>query len=151
MRKLVKQMAVSVLSCIVLVAAVGTGVALADDQSQLLDVGKQVSSIQDKLNQLIAHGQTARQGKLSAAADCGTVPTSQVFQQWGDDADYSLAPQGDFSVTTGWTLNKQASVVSGADPFSGATQSLQLAGGADAATPAMCVDVNNPTDRKSVV
>jgi hypothetical protein len=147
MRKSVKRLAASMLTCGVLVAAVGAGVALADDGSQLLDVGKQVSSIENKMNDLIAHGQSARQGKLSAAADCGTSPTSQVFVQWGDDADYSLAPQGDFSVTTGWTLNKQASVVSGADPFSGAGQSLQLANGADAATPAMCVNVDNPTIR----
>jgi hypothetical protein len=148
MRRLVKRLTVSMVTCLVLAGAVGTAVAFADDdQSQLVDVSKQVSSIQDKMNQLIAHGQAARQGKLSATADCGSTPSSQVFLQWGDGANYALAPQGDFSATTGWTLNKQASVVSGADPFSGASQSLRLANGADAATPAMCVDVNNPTIR----
>jgi hypothetical protein len=99
------------------------------------------------MNQLIAHGQAVRQGKLSATADCGSVPSSQVFLQWGDPNNYSLVPQGDFSITTGWTLNKQATVVGGADPFSGAGQSLQLGNGADAATPAMCVNVSNPTIR----
>ena len=147
MRRLVKRMTASVLTCIVLVAALGTGVALGDDQSELLDVGKQVGSIQSKMNQLIAHGQSAKQGTLSAAADCGFASSSQVFAQFGDGANYTLAPQGDFSVTTGWTLNKQASVVGGADPFSGASHSLQLGKGADAATPAMCVDATNPTIR----
>jgi hypothetical protein len=147
MRRLVKRMTASVLTCIVLVAALGTGVALGDDQSELLDVTKQVGSIQAKMNQLIAHGQSAKQGTLSAAADCGFASSSQVFAQFGDSANYTLAPQGDFSVTTGWTLNKQASVVDGADPFSGASHSLQLGKGADAATPAMCVDATNPTIR----
>ena len=46
-----------------------------------------------------------------------------------------LAPR-DLSETDGWTLNKHASVAYTADPFSGAGQSLQLAKGAEAATPA---------------
>jgi hypothetical protein len=58
-----------------------------------------------------------------------------------------LAPQGDLSATDGWTLNKQATVVPSADPFSGAQQSLQFAKGAEAATPAMCVNLDNPTIR----
>jgi hypothetical protein len=153
MRIYVKRLTVSVMATIAFVAAVGTGVSLADDGTtpsdpgQLLDVSKQVSGIQNQMNQLIAHGQAVRQGKLSATADCGSVPSSQVFLQWGDPNNYSLVPQGDFSITTGWTLNKQATVVGGADPFSGAGQSLQLGNGADAATPAMCVNVSNPTIR----
>jgi hypothetical protein len=70
-----------------------------------------------------------------------------VFAPWGDGASYALAPQGDLSATDGWTLSKQTSVVAGADPFSGATRSLQLAKGAEAATPAMCVNLDNPTIR----
>ena len=60
---------------------------------------------------------------------------------------YALAPQGDLAVSDGWTLNKQTTVSSGGDPFSGAGQSLLFAKGAEAATPAMCVNLDNPTIR----
>ena len=52
-----------------------------------------------------------------------------------------------FAETDGWTLNKHASVARWADPFSGAAQSLQFAKGAEAATPAMCVNLDHPTIR----
>jgi hypothetical protein len=70
-----------------------------------------------------------------------------VFLPWADDAEYQLAPQGDFSSTSGWTLNKQASVVDGGDPFTGADQSLAFENSGQAATPAMCVDLSRPTIR----
>ena len=65
----------------------------------------------------------------------------------GRQREYALAPQGDFAPSDGWTLNKQATVVDGADPFSGAQHSLQLEKDAEAATPAMCVNLDNPTIR----
>jgi hypothetical protein len=37
--------------------------------------------------------------------------------------------------------------VSGADPYTGAQQSLQLTAGGQAASPAMCINVNDPTIR----
>jgi hypothetical protein len=117
------------------------------DDAQLLDVSKQVSGIEKKMNDLLAHGQWARAGKLLAGADCGYGDPSPFFASWGDGAMYVLAPQGDLSVTDAWTLNKQATVASSADPFSGAGQSLQFAKGAEAATPAMCVNLDNPTIR----
>jgi|SRR5438034_219313 len=130
----------------------GAATALADDttppeQAQLIDVSKQVGDIQTKLSQLISRGQTARAGKLLSSADCGYLDPSQVFLSWGDDASYSLAPQGDFSATDKWTLGKQATVVDIADPFSGAQQSLQFGHDGQAATPAMCVNLDNPTFR----
>jgi hypothetical protein len=138
--------------CIVALAAFGTTSAFADDSiaaddGQLLDVSKQVANIQEKLDQLIAQGEWARPGKLLAGADCGYPEPSQIFLPWGDDASYALAPQGDLSAIGGWSLNKQARVASVADPFSGAFQSLQLGKGAEAATPAMCVNADNPTIR----
>lgn len=134
------------------VVGIGATAALAedtppDDQTQLLDVSKQVNGIQNKLNQLLAHGQQARTGKLFSDADCGYAAPSQVFLPWADGADYALAPQGDLSASDGWTLNKRASVVPDADPFSGAQQSLQLGKDGQAATPAMCVDLDNPSIR----
>jgi hypothetical protein len=134
-----------------LATTVATG-AMADDgtagdDAQLLDVSKQVSGIEKKMNDLLAHGQWARAGKLLESADCGYGVPSAVFASWGDNAMYTLAPQGDLSATDGWTLNKQATVAPSADPFSGARQSLQFAKGAEAATPAMCVNLDNPTIR----
>jgi len=145
-------MRVLVLStCVLAFAATVATAAKADDgtanDAQLEDVSKQVSSIERKMDELLAHGQWARAGKLLASADCGYGDPSSRFAAWGDDASYVLAPQGDLSATDGWTLNKQATVVPSADPFSGAHQSLQFAKGAEAATPAMCVNLDNPTIR----
>jgi hypothetical protein len=137
---------------VVAVAAFGATAALADgatstDETQLLDVSKQVNGIQQKMNALIARGQSARTGKLLAGADCSYSAPSQVFLSWGDAALYALAPQGDLTATDQWTLNKQSHVVAESDPFSGAQHSLQLSKGAQAATPAMCVNLDNPTIR----
>jgi hypothetical protein len=122
------------------------GPAAADD-TQLLDVSKQVSGIEKKLNELLAHGQWARAGKLLEGADCGYSEPAAVFAPWGDNAVYALAPEGDLSTIGGWVLNKQATVATSADPFSGARQSLQFGKGAEAASPAMCVNLDNPTIR----
>jgi hypothetical protein len=139
-------------ACILALAATATASAMAEDgtaaeDSQLLDVTKQVSGIEEKMNALLAHGRWARAGKLLAGADCGYGDPSPFFAPWGDGATYMLAPEGDLSVTDGWTLNKQATVARSADPFSGAARSLQFAKGAEAATPAMCVNLDNPTIR----
>jgi hypothetical protein len=138
-------------TCVLAFAATAATAATADDgtgdYAQLEDVSKQVSSIEKKMDELLAHGQWARAGKLLAGADCGYGDPSSLFTEWGDDASYVLAPQGDLSATDGWTLNKQATVGSSADPFSGAQHSLQFTKGAEAATPAMCVNLDNPTIR----
>jgi hypothetical protein len=142
----------TVVACAVAFAAVAATTAMAGggtaaDDAQILDVSKQVAGIEKKMNDLLAHGRWARAGKLLSGADCGYGVPSPVFAAWGDTATYALAPEGDLSASDDWTLNKQATVVSGADPFSGAAQSLELAKGAEAATPAMCVDLDNPTIR----
>jgi hypothetical protein len=139
-------------ACLTACAAIAATAAVADDgaagdDAQLLDVTKQVTDIQKKMNDLIAHGRWARAGKLLSGADCGYGTPSSVFAAWGDGASYALAPEGDLAPSDGWTLNKQAFVAAGADPFSGAAHSLQLAKGAEAATPAMCVNLDNPTIR----
>jgi hypothetical protein len=137
--------------CLMAFAATAATAAKADDgtvdDAQLEDVSKQVSSIEKKMDELLAHGRWARAGTLLAGADCGYGDPSFRFAAWGDDASYVLAPQGDLSATDGWTLNKQTTVVPSADPFSGAQQSLQFAKGAEAGTPAMCVTLDTPTIR----
>lgn len=144
--------AFAVCACVMAFAATTATTAVADggtadDDPQLLDVSKQVAGIEKKMSDLLAHGQWARAGKLLSGADCGYGDPSPFFAVWGDTASYALAPEGDLSATDGWTMNKQATVVGAADPFSGAAQSLQLVKGAEAATPAMCVNLDNPTIR----
>ena len=102
---------------------------------QLLDVTEQVGGIQKKMNELLAHGRWATAGNLLAGADCGYGDAAPVFALSGDLAMYALAPQGDLAVSDGWTLNKQTTVSSGGDPFSGAGQSLLFAKGAEAQHP----------------
>ena len=137
--------------CVVVFAGNAATVAMAADgasaDAQLSDVSKQVSEIGRKMDELRAHGRWATAGKLLASAECGYGDPSSLFAAWGDDAAYVLAPQGDLSASDGWTLNKRATVVPSADPFSGAKNSLQFVNGADAATPAMCVNFDNPTIR----
>jgi hypothetical protein len=152
MRSAAWRLAVAVVS-LVAFASVASAAAMADDgavgndDSQILDVSKQVSGIERKMNDLLAHGQWARGGKLLSGADCGYGAPSTYFAAWGDAATYALAPEGDLAATDDWTFNKQAAVVDGGDPFSGAMKSLQLAKGAQVATPAMCVNLDNPTVR----
>ena len=135
--------------CVVALAAVAAAPGMAADTSddQLVDVSHQVSDIHKKMNDLIAHGRWARSGELLASADCGYGDASQVFSPWGDPSLYTLAPQGDLLPSDDWTLDKESSVVVGADPYSGAIQSLELEKGAEAASPAMCVNLDNPTIR----
>jgi hypothetical protein len=132
-------------------AATTAPIAAAEDgtsgDDEIVDVTKQVSQIEKKLDELLGQGRWARAGDLLESADCDYGAPSAYFAPWGDDATYMLAPQGDLSDTDGWTLDKDAVVDSSADPFSGAGRSLRLGRGAEAATPAMCVNLDHPTIR----
>jgi hypothetical protein len=142
--------ALAVGACALAFAAVTATAAKADGGTtdpQLLDVSHQVADIQKKMNELLAHGQQARLGKLFSSAECGYGDASTMFSAWGDFAMYALAPQGDLSPSDDWTLDKESRVVSGADPFSGASFSLELAKEGQAGSPAMCVNLDNPTLR----
>jgi len=135
--------------CVIALAAIvaAPGMAAGDQDEQLVDVSHQVADIHKKMDDLRAHGRWARSGELLAGADCEYGNAAQVFAPWADVSMYALAPQGDFAPSDDWTLDKDATVVAGADPFSGALQSLQFEKGAEAASPAMCVDLDNPTIR----
>ena len=118
-----------------------------DPSGQLVDISRQIGDMQKKLAELQAKGQAARTGKLADAADCGFGDSSQLFLPWGDPAQYSLAPQGDLSSTSGWSL-KNVDLSSDHDPFSPGSSSLLFArGDSEAVTPVMCVNLDNPTLR----
>jgi hypothetical protein len=132
-------------------SGLGAGAALADDSgggnSQLVDVSHQLGDLSKKLGQLQAQGKQARQGKLSAAADCGFGDPSPVFAPWGDSASYSLIPSGDLTDLSGWTL-KNVTLGSEHDPFTPGSGSLLFAkGDSEALSPVMCVTLDNPSLR----
>jgi hypothetical protein len=127
------------------VAAGGVRAETGDDQ--LLDFSKQLADIQKKVDDLRSRGQSSRTGKLSAAATCGFGDPSQVFLPWGDPATYTLAPQGDLSDTSLWSL-KNVDRSSDHNPFVGGVGSLLFAkGDSEAITPVMCMSVDNPSIR----
>src|SRR5919201_4100748 len=85
--------------CLLALAATVTTSALADDatagdDAQLLDVSKQVSGIEKKMNDLLAHGQWARAGTLLESADCGYADPSAVFATGGENELDAPAPPG---------------------------------------------------------
>jgi hypothetical protein len=145
--KILRALAAGACAMVLGAVAAAPGVAADGNEDQIIDVSHQVRDIQKKMDDLRAHGRWARGGELLASADCGYGDSSQIFSPWGDLAMYSLAPQGDFSPSDEWTLDKESTVAFGGDPFSGAQQSLELAKDAEASTPAMCVNLDNPTIR----
>ncbi len=87
-----------------------------------------------------------------ASAACVQAPTTKAFTKVGDNADYSLAPGGNFEAgTPGWTLTGGAKVISGNESLgflkgsiSPGSKSLALPVGATATSPEFCVDETNP-------
>jgi hypothetical protein len=84
----------------------------------------------------------------SALAACPTAATTQPFAQFGDTADYSLAPGGSFEDGgAGWALNGNA-VANGNESFFASAQSdsrsLTIAPGGSVVSAPVCVDATTP-------
>src|SRR3954454_6623167 len=131
--------------------AVATAVAVAwavpavaaEPESDLVDVSKQFTTLQHGFSSYAARHGSMRSGRLSAAlADCGEVTTGNAFEQWGDPADYFLAPQGDFSRSDRWALNDRARVDAEDD-----NDLLSLDEGGEAVSPVLCITPDRPTIR----
>jgi hypothetical protein len=87
----------------------------------------------------------------AAGAACPTAPTSKAFKSFGDNADYSLVPNGAFeSGASGWSLTGSG-IVSGNESYKvrSATDSKSLAIQPTglAVSPALCVGVEHPAFR----
>jgi hypothetical protein len=121
--------------------------AQAGDDEELVDVGKAVSSLEKKMNELRVHGRWAREGELSLSAVCSNHEASSVFDRWGDLAGYVPAPEGNFESSSGWTLNKHASLSAQNSPFSLGQTSLFLGEKGEAISPPMCISVLHPSFR----
>lgn len=88
----------------------------------------------------------------AAAAPCADRAFGKVFSAYNDNALYTLAPDGDFEAgATGWTLADGAAVAGESSSIQlGAAlgaKSLELAAGASATTPPICVERGFPTFR----
>jgi hypothetical protein len=87
---------------------------------------------------------------VKSAPDCDSPDSAQVFQPWGDSANYFLAPDGGLEQGgAGWDLDG-ASVVAGNESFAvsgDGSSALDLPHGSSATSPAVCVGLENPTMR----
>ena len=86
------------------------------------------------------------------AATTSCLPSSTpVFAQFGDPANYFLAPGGGFEAgTAAWTFSANAKVVAGNETYNiggAGTSSLSLPKGSTATSPSFCVDPTAPTMR----
>lgn len=81
----------------------------------------------------------------ASADDCEYGPISRAFAQFGDNADYYLAPGGDFESLT-WRASRGATLVSGNEPFQLApgSRSLKLGSGEWVTSPELCVSRDTP-------
>jgi hypothetical protein len=87
-------------------------------------------------------------GAGAAQADCPGSQTSQPFSQFGDLADYELAPQGSFeNGADGWDLSGADTAAGNEDYFVGSPSdatSLQVHPGGVAVSSSLCVDARYP-------
>ena len=86
-----------------------------------------------------------------SAKNCTTQVLEQPFKRWGDYANYTLVPGGNFeSGTPAWTLSK-ASIVSGNETFyvrsKRDSRSLSLGASGVATSRPVCVGLDHPTLR----
>jgi hypothetical protein len=82
---------------------------------------------------------------------CDDAALSQPFARWGDNAQYKLAPGGDFEGAHGWTLRNGARIVADSNSYAATGErgdsALSLPAGASATSPATCVNAAYPSLR----
>jgi hypothetical protein len=81
----------------------------------------------------------------AAAQACDYGSTSRVFGEFGDSADYYLAPGGDFE-SLSWTSWNGPRLVWGVNPFAlaGGNRSLELEPDEGVRSPLLCVSRDTP-------
>ena len=88
---------------------------------------------------------------VKSATDCNSTDIAQPFTRWGDNANYFLAPGGDFeNGTAGWGLTGGARVVADNEPWNvngDGNGALQIPAGATVTSPTVCVGLDHPTIR----
>jgi hypothetical protein len=94
------------------------------------------------------------QASLLGAGDCPATALTNPFAPFGDFADYTLVPGGDFeSRDPGWSLRGAGVVRGDASPDVGSrddSRSLRIDGNGEAVSPAFCISDQHPTFRFNV-
>jgi hypothetical protein len=71
-----------------------------------------------------------------------------VFAPWGDEASYTLIPDGDFESTGGWSLRDGAQIVADNEPYAvhdaQDSQALFLPDGGSATSGPLCIGLTTP-------
>lgn len=88
----------------------------------------------------------------AAAQACNYTGAEQVFQPWGDQHSYVLAPDGGFEAGgQGWALAGGATTVAGNESFNlndpSDSHSLVLPAGSSATSPSICMSLDTPIFR----
>jgi hypothetical protein len=85
---------------------------------------------------------------MASAAQCDKVPTAKVFAPIGDNADYFLAPGGDFEGVLEWKATGPVvqRYTHPAFAVAGSTGLVMGAGGS-VTSPQLCADIDRPTLR----
>jgi hypothetical protein len=88
----------------------------------------------------------------AAGQACNYTGAEQVFEPWGDQHSYVLAPDGGFEAGgAGWTLAGGATTVAGNESFNlngpGDSRSLALPAGSSASSPPVCMSLDTPSFR----
>jgi hypothetical protein len=101
---------------------------------------------------LSAVASTAAPALAGGGAGCPAARISNPFSQWGDNADYQLAPGGSVEDgAAGWTLRAGASTQEGNETFMVSSptdhRSLRLPAGSSATTDRMCIGVEHSSFR----
>jgi hypothetical protein len=86
------------------------------------------------------------------AQACSYSGAEKVFNPWGDQRSYVLAPDGGFEAGgSGWQLNRGATVVEGNETYylndAGDSKSLSLPAGSSAVSPPVCMAIDTPSFR----
>jgi hypothetical protein len=85
---------------------------------------------------------------MASAAQCDKVPTAKVFAPIGDNADYFLAPGGDFEGKLEWKTSGPVVQQYTHPAFSVAgSTGLVLGAGGSVTSPQLCADMSRPTLR----
>jgi hypothetical protein len=100
---------------------------------------------------LTAAAALAANAGASPLGGCSDADLERPFQQFGDNNQYMLVPEGDFESGTGWILTGGARIVAGNEPFAvhgpNERRSLLLSPGTSATSRPICLALALPSLR----
>lgn len=95
----------------------------------------------------LAAGAGSAKSANAGLLTCNDSP-EQPFAAWGDNAKYTLAPNGSLEAgSQGWSLSGGARVIPSNNTLRPGSYSLSLPSGASALSPSACVKLADPSSR----